>query len=775
MGKPHHPRYVHHYRWAPLCKLSSVLVVVTTLLFWGSLSIGRTYLKLAQHTHQGGLLLPGFHLPEQLSLHHQAPTGPLALQQHDAAAPEQQQQQEQQQQAPPLPVVSDVPGYSGPPYILPKLIHQTVKDKSSMSCEVQDSIQSWIDMNPGYTHILYDDTDLLDFVKEHYPDLVSVYQALPTNIERTDTWRYLVLHKLGGVYADSDVKCMQPISTWNQERNFDAALMVGIAKRNMRTGDTREFNQFVMAAMPGHPVMAAMPMIIATNLAFSHLTGMPLKGSGRKADDQILMRTGPKAFTSSLHAYAQRVGAKWPVNSTQADHEGGVLFGSVRAMPKFVFGTGWDTLDHNMTCEEVKEKIRPEALICHQFFGTWKTRPEKQLQARTFTYGECLKRQQQDQKLQGQQQRQLQQQEQALEQEQEEEDDDGQGWDVVREARGTAAAGAHPSGLTYTAAERTPAQVSTQDLSYAVPASHEVQASTHSASTAAAGGPAAAARAFDLTYTIPERTPAQASSQAASYAASGATAAQARAAHDLSYAAAGGTPAQVGTQTLSYTAQASTRGLAYAVPEGGAAQASSTQAPPYAAAAQASTRDLAYAVPESTAAQQLSTQAQPYAGQASTQGLAYTTPAEGLPAHAGMQAPAYEASSHTEAASAYHAGAYNSGIAAASASSTGDDTAALAADGADGGAAAASGEAGSWRDTGAAAAASTQGGGADGDEDDIVERGGDTDSMAEADDSWDSEYIPQASRILAAGTASDLGFRGRSLQQLPRRSRLGVR
>jgi hypothetical protein len=231
-------------------------------------------------------------------------------------------------------------------------------------------------MNPGYTHTLYDAQDRVQFVKEHYPQLLELFLALPTNVERADTWRYLALHKLGGVYADSDVRCMQPISTWNAEHNHDAALMVGIAKRNMKTGATFEFNQFVMAAMPSHPVMASMPFIIASNFASSFLNGRRVSHQGMAHDTGVLSRTGPGAFTAALKLYAQRVKGPWPVNSTLADHTGGVLFGTARAMPKFVLGMGWDTIDHNMTCLQVKEHIRLEAYICHQFFGTWKKNPE---------------------------------------------------------------------------------------------------------------------------------------------------------------------------------------------------------------------------------------------------------------------------------------------------------------------------------------------------------------------------------------------------------------
>lgn len=284
------------------------------------------------------------------------------------------------------PRLSDVPGSAGPPYILPAIIHQTVEDKAAMSCQVRESIQTWVDTNPGFRHVLYDAAERTAFVRQYYPELLPLYEALPTNVERADTWRYLALHKLGGVYADSDVKCMQPVATWNAEHGHDAALLVGIAKRNMRTGDTHEFNQFVMAAMPGHPVMASMPMLITSNFAASFLAGQRVSQTGHAHDVGVLSRTGPGAFTEALRRYAASVGGPWPINSTAADRAGGIRFGSARAMPKFVLGMGWDTIDHNMTCAQVKAAIRPEAYICHQFFGTWKKNPEVSIK---LSYNNC--------------------------------------------------------------------------------------------------------------------------------------------------------------------------------------------------------------------------------------------------------------------------------------------------------------------------------------------------------------------------------------------------
>jgi hypothetical protein len=332
-----------HYHW---CSLSSLLLLVAAALLYGSLALHSAAQQ--QHAQSGHHLLPtSLTLADQLR--QQGGQHGSWLFQHaagitaaaHAAATEQQWQKQPwlaQQQGQDgggdddvtgMVVVADVPGYeAGPPYTLPKLIHQTVKDKAAMPCEVQEAVQSWVDMNPGYTHVLYDDADLAAFVAARYPQLVGLFGALPSNIERTDAWRYLVLHALGGVYADSDVKCMRPIDEWNAGAGHDATLLVGIAKRNLRTGDTTEFNQFVMAALPGHPVLASMPFVIAANLAAHHLRSKPgAAARGKQLDNQILERTGPKAFTAALRAYAGRVGAAWPVNSTLADQQGGVIFG----------------------------------------------------------------------------------------------------------------------------------------------------------------------------------------------------------------------------------------------------------------------------------------------------------------------------------------------------------------------------------------------------------------------------------------------------------------
>lgn len=107
---------------------------------------------------------------------------------------------------------------------LPKLVHFTVKDKNRLRPHQVLAMASWAYFNPGYSLMLFDDADIRAFMTTYYSNLLATFDGLGTPVERTDLWRYLVLCRIGGVYADSDVMAARPISQWAQ----DAGLLVGI-------------------------------------------------------------------------------------------------------------------------------------------------------------------------------------------------------------------------------------------------------------------------------------------------------------------------------------------------------------------------------------------------------------------------------------------------------------------------------------------------------------------------------------------------------------------
>jgi mannosyltransferase OCH1-like enzyme len=97
----------------------------------------------------------------------------------------------------------------------PKLIHLTLPNKNSYSNTTLRNIRAWKRLNPEHEIRIYDDADLLKYMETHFPQFMELFNGLPSNVERTDMWRYLVLYQHGGVYADTDVYPLQPIDYWH--------------------------------------------------------------------------------------------------------------------------------------------------------------------------------------------------------------------------------------------------------------------------------------------------------------------------------------------------------------------------------------------------------------------------------------------------------------------------------------------------------------------------------------------------------------------------------
>ena len=66
-------------------------------------------------------------------------------------------------------------------------------------------------LNPGWEQKLWDDAECAAFVAAEFPEYTAAYAALPHNVERADFFRYMVVLRLGGVYADIDVECRHPL------------------------------------------------------------------------------------------------------------------------------------------------------------------------------------------------------------------------------------------------------------------------------------------------------------------------------------------------------------------------------------------------------------------------------------------------------------------------------------------------------------------------------------------------------------------------------------
>jgi hypothetical protein len=130
--------------------------------------------------------------------------------------------------------------------MIPNSIWQTYKTEfpPPQSC---DLIQSWVSTNPKLKWYYMDDAACDMFIRYHFSnEFYHMYTSLPLGVMRADVWRVAVVYAYGGIYADIDTVCLQPITQWISS---DDSLVVGVETL------TGSINNFVFAAEPQHPAL----------------------------------------------------------------------------------------------------------------------------------------------------------------------------------------------------------------------------------------------------------------------------------------------------------------------------------------------------------------------------------------------------------------------------------------------------------------------------------------------------------------------------------------
>ena len=126
--------------------------------------------------------------------------------------------------------------------MIPKIIHQTWKT-NDIPKQWEDAVQSCKIIYKDYKYILWTDKTMDEFVEKNYPKFYKIYKSYKYNIQRCDTFRYLVLYKYGGIYLDMDIVCKKDL---NELLNYDLILAKSY---NVESSFTNSFFMII----PNHP------------------------------------------------------------------------------------------------------------------------------------------------------------------------------------------------------------------------------------------------------------------------------------------------------------------------------------------------------------------------------------------------------------------------------------------------------------------------------------------------------------------------------------------
>ncbi len=196
---------------------------------------------------------------------------------------------------------------SPPSLAIPRVIHQTCKDKRSLPPEVLAAMAQLRARNPGWEHRLYDDEEVDAFVRTHYgADVYRVFKKINPKYGAAvaDLFRYLVMHKVGGVYLDAKSTALKPldevilptdrflVAQWHNKlgeefQGFglhpDIAMVPG-----------GEIQQWHIVAAPGHPFL-----LYAINRVLYQIQNYApaFHGTGLVG---VLRTTGPLCYTLAI-------------------------------------------------------------------------------------------------------------------------------------------------------------------------------------------------------------------------------------------------------------------------------------------------------------------------------------------------------------------------------------------------------------------------------------------------------------------------------------------
>ena len=110
--------------------------------------------------------------------------------------------------------------------------------------KMREWADTWIKLNPEYNYNFVDDDEIREFIRSSFPDYLQAFDKLEHGASKADLWRYLVMFKHGGVYADVDCICVNPLKEWIDP---DAAYVTQL-------GVNKDVCQWLIISIPGNPI-----------------------------------------------------------------------------------------------------------------------------------------------------------------------------------------------------------------------------------------------------------------------------------------------------------------------------------------------------------------------------------------------------------------------------------------------------------------------------------------------------------------------------------------
>jgi len=200
--------------------------------------------------------------------------------------------------------------------MIPKIIWQTHESPYEDLPELyKTNSQTYKDLD-GWEYRYHSNADREAFIAEHFPDYLFLYQYIRPGIYRADFWRYLVLYKYGGFYADMDSRLF-----YEEGNNFAKTINDPNATFNVVTAPSHEpFNNCIILCSKENPIMKDIVESMVSKCKEFHCEGWEVF-----PDARWIEATGPQFYSSIINKHLDNI--SYIYENTDEPHNLGAVHG----------------------------------------------------------------------------------------------------------------------------------------------------------------------------------------------------------------------------------------------------------------------------------------------------------------------------------------------------------------------------------------------------------------------------------------------------------------
>lgn len=180
--------------------------------------------------------------------------------------------------------------------MIPKIVWQTHEcSYDDLPDLYKENSQTYKDL--GWEYRYHSALDRESFIAEYFPEYLHLYLHIGPGIYKSDLWRYLVLYKYGGFYADMDSRLV-----YDKDTPFDKSIHDPEATFNVVTDPKALFNNYAIICSENNIIMKDIVEAVTSKCQSFYNEPYKIFPHAR-----WMVATGPEMYGSIINKHIEKI------------------------------------------------------------------------------------------------------------------------------------------------------------------------------------------------------------------------------------------------------------------------------------------------------------------------------------------------------------------------------------------------------------------------------------------------------------------------------------